>query len=78
VNQQNPAAPSPSGDGPDRTGRVGEHPPETPDDGDVEHLEGEFGELNKLLEPEGGDPTTSDVPGHEPTDADVEMPVVEG
>ena len=44
--------------------------PETPDDGDVDHLEGEFGQLNKLHEAAAGDPTASDLPGDASTDAD--------
>jgi hypothetical protein len=70
VSQQNPEAPEEAEAGPDRTDGVGEHVPETPDDGDVDHLEGEFGGLDKLLEPNGGDRRTSDTSGNELPDTD--------
>lgn len=69
MSQQNPATPNAGEDAPDPTGGVGEHMPETPDDGDVDHLEGEFGQLNKLHEAAAGDPTTSDLPRDASTDA---------
>jgi hypothetical protein len=67
MSQTNPSEASARQDGPDLTGGVGEHMPETPDAGDVDHLEGEYGELDKLVGPEGGDGTTS---GDEPIDVD--------
>ena len=69
MSQQNPATPNAGEDAPDPTGGVGEHMPETPDDDDVDHLEGEFGQLNKLHEAAAGDPTTSDLPRDASTDA---------
>jgi hypothetical protein len=60
MSQQNPESPEERDAGIERTGGVGEHVPETPNDGDANHLEGEFGELDKLLEPDGGDRKTSD------------------
>jgi hypothetical protein len=44
--------------------------PETPDDGDVDHLDGEFGQLNKLPEAAAGERTTSDLSGDESIAAD--------
>jgi hypothetical protein len=70
VSQQDPAPHTASDTGPDRTDGVGEHVPETPNSGDVDHLEGEFGELDQLVERDGGRPTTSDVPVAESSDAD--------
>jgi hypothetical protein len=70
VSQQDPAPHPATETDADRTDGVGEHVPEAPDSGDVDHLEGEFGELNQLVERDGGIPTTSDVPGAESTDAD--------
>jgi hypothetical protein len=65
VSMQNPEPPEEAEAGHDRTGGVGEHVPAPPDDGDVDHLEGEFGGLDKLLQPHGGDQRTSDTSGNE-------------
>jgi hypothetical protein len=67
TNQQDPATPAEDQDGPDQTGGVGEHVPETPDAGDVDHLEGEFGELDKLTEPDRKDSAGT---GGEPVDSE--------
>lgn len=65
VSQQDPAPHTAREIGPDQTDGVGEHEPETPDSGDVDHLEGEFGALNQLVE--GAAPPDSRHPA-DPTD----------
>ena len=70
MSQHNPETPEETEAGADRTSGVGEHLPETPDNGDVDHLVGEFGGLDKLLEPNGEDQKTSDTSGNELPDTD--------
>ena len=53
-------------------GGVGEHLPETPNEGDVDQLAGEFGELDKVREAAGGGQQASDPPGDESPAADGE------
>ena len=70
MSQQNPETPEETEAGADRTSGVGEHLPETPDNGGVDHLEGEFAGLDMLLESNGGDQRTSDTSGNELPDTD--------
>ena len=60
MSQQDPAAPDVSAAGIDPGSGLGEHVSATPESGDVDHLEGEFGELELLAEPDAGD---AEVPG---------------
>ena len=70
MSQQDPAAPDVSETGADPGSGVGEHVSATPGRGDVEHLEGEFGELERLAEPGAGDPGIPDTSDDTPSDAD--------
>ena len=70
MSQQDPAAPDVSQTGTDPGSGVGEHVSATPSRGDVDHLEGEFGELEPSAEPCAGDPGDPDTSDDEPSERD--------